>query len=293
MLHGGPGGGSNPGLRRFHDPSQWLIVTYDQRGAGKSRPHCELRENTTQELVNDLERLRKHLGLGKLHLFGGSWGSTLALAYAEKYPRQVSSLVLRGIFLGTREELDHFYHGGAGAFFPEAYARLQTALPHPEQHDYPQQLLTLLVKGDEAAKTAAARAWVRYEAKLASLSISDEEVEAILDSFDVKSAALLENYYMANRCFLKEGELLNGAAALAGIPTIIVHGRQDVICRPVMAYRLHQRIPGSRLVMVEAAGHIGGSPPMRAALVTATREIEATVLARPATQRSHPDAQRK
>lgn len=274
VLHGGPGGGSAPDQRRFHDPKKWLIVLFDQRGCGKSRPALELRDNNTQALVEDIERLRKHLHIDKLHVFGGSWGSTLGLAYAEAHRDRVLSLVLRGIFLGDRDEVDYFYHGGAAAFYPDAYAKLQAELPHPEQKDYPRQLLTLLQGKDAAVRERVARAWARYEIKLAYLAITEDKVEAALTGWDPKSLAFIESHYMVNGCFLKEGQLLSGAAALAGIPTVIVQGRHDVICRPSVAYNLHRRIPGSQLVLVEEAGHTAGSEPMRAALVKAVHAIE-------------------
>jgi proline iminopeptidase len=274
VLHGGPGGGSYPELRRFHDPKKYHIVTYDQRGAGKSKPHCELKENDTPSLVEDIEKLRHHLKLEKIHLFGGSWGSTLALAYAEKYPRNVSSLVIRGIFLGTKGEIDHFYHGAVGVYFPEVYEKFRSVIPHPNRLDYPRQLLDMMTGKDEALRKRIIRAWAEYESKVGALEVSDEEIKKMLDSWDPASFSLIENHYMANRCFLNEGQLMRHAGKLAGIPTVIVHGRYDVICAPRIAYELHKAIRGSRLVIVEAAGHGGGAPPMRSALIEAVRSLE-------------------
>jgi proline iminopeptidase len=276
MLHGGPGGGSSPGMRRFHDPQKWLIVLHDQRGAGRSKPHLELRGNTTQDLVDDVERLREHLKLGKVHLFGGSWGSTLALAYAEKHPQNVASMVLRGVFTARKKEIDHFYHGGTGAYFPEGWARLRAVLPHPERFDYPQQMLDLLTGKDEAKRKEAAIAWATYETKAAYLKISDAEVAEKVNGggFDVASFSLIESHYMAHRCFLDEGQLLRDAGRLKNIPTIIVQGRYDVMCPPDTAYELHRALPGSRFVLVEEAGHTGNSPPMQAALIAATKSLE-------------------
>lgn len=276
VLHGGPGGGSYPELRRFHDPRKYHIVTYDQRGAGKSKPYCELKENDTPSLVEDIETLRKHLKLDKIHLFGGSWGSTLALAYAEKYPRNVSSLVIRGIFTGARREIDHFYHGPVGVYFPEVYEKFQSVLPHPKRLDYPRQLLEMMTGKDEALRKKIVRAWAEYETKVGALEVSDEEVQKSLESWDPASFSLIENHYMANQCFLEEGQLLRDAGKLDGIPTVIVHGRYDVICAPRIAYELHKAIPGSRLIFVEAAGHGGGAQPMRSALIEAVRSLETT-----------------
>lgn len=274
VLHGGPGGGSYPELRRFHDPAKYHIVTYDQRGAGKSRPYCELKENDTPRLVEDIEKLRRHLKLEKIHLFGGSWGSTLALAYAEKYPRNVSSLVIRGIFAGAKREIDHFYHGPVGVYFPEVYEKFQAVLPYPKRLDYPRQLLEMMTGKDEALRRKIIRAWAEYETKVGALDVSDEEVQKSLESWDPASFSLIENHYMANQCFLEEGQLLRDAGKLAGIPTLIVHGRYDVICAPRIAYELHKAMPGSRLIFVEAAGHGGGAQPMRSALIEAVRSLE-------------------
>jgi proline iminopeptidase len=276
ILHGGPGGGSYPSLRRYHDPDKYLMVLHDQRGAGKSRPYSELRDNNTQALVEDVEKLRRHLNLGRVHIFGGSWGSTLGVAYAEAYPEQVRSLVLRGVFLGSQEEIDHFYHGGSGAFFPEAYARLRSHLPHPDRPNYPTQLLALLRSDNEAVRKKIAFEWARYEMKLAYLERDDEDIDRIVSGWETYDFALIENYYMVNHCFLLEGQLLREAHRLANIPAVIVHGRYDVICRPKAAWDLHRAMPKSRLVLVESAGHSGGAEPIRRALVNAVKSLESS-----------------
>jgi proline iminopeptidase len=274
MLHGGPGGSCGPTMRRFHDPKRYFIILHDQRGAGRSRPSAELVDNNTQALVSDIEQLRLALRLKRVQLFGGSWGSTLALAYAQKYPQHVSSLVLRGVFTATREEIDHFYHGGAGQFFPEVHERLRAVVPRPDSKDYPAQLLALLTGKDHDTRQKVARAWAAYETKLAALATSDEEVGAIVDAEDCYSFSLIENHYMANACFLNEGQLLADASKLSGIPTVICHGRYDVICPPMTAWRLMKAVGGARLVIVEAAGHSGSAPPMRSALIEAVKSIQ-------------------
>ncbi len=273
VLHGGPGGGSYPSLRRFHDPEKYLIVLHDQRGAGRSKPFCELKDNNTPALVGDIERLREHLKLGRCHVFGGSWGSTLALAYAEAYPDNIRSLVLRGVFTATAAEIDHFYHGGVATHFPEVYARFQEVIPKPDRHDYPRQLLAMLQSENTEVRRRASLAWARYEMKIVALERSDEEVEAAFLTWDPYDFSLIENHYMANGCFLEEGQLLRNAHKIASIPTVIVHGRYDVICTPKSAFRLHQALPKSELVFVESAGHGGGDPRMRAALVRATQSL--------------------
>jgi proline iminopeptidase len=274
MLHGGPGGGSSPTMRRFCNPEKFLIVVYDQRGAGKSRPYADIRENTTWDLVSDIDKLREHLGLQKIILFGGSWGATLALAYAEAHSGNVSGLVLRGVFTATSEEIDHFYHGGVRSFFPEVYDRFVSSFPDPRRRPLPAYLLELLRSEDPAVREKFARVWFEYEAKIASLAISDEEVTAELHGYDPFAFSLIENYYMANGCFLEEGQLLRDAGKLRGIETVIVNGRYDMICPPETAYRLHKMLPGSKLIIAEGAGHWMGEPGIEKALVLAMHEFE-------------------
>lgn len=278
VLHGGPGGGSYPTLRQYHDPKKYQIILFDQRGCGKSKPLHSLEGNSTPNLVEDMEKLRAELKIEKMQVVGGSWGSTLALAYAEKYPSRVDSLVLRGLFLGTKSEIDHFYHGGVGEYFPEVYARLQAVIPKPKELNYPRQLLGLLKSDDVETRKLAARAWSAYETKVGALLTTDEEVESILKQFDTYAFALIENHYMANGCFLEEGELLNNVSRLSGIPSVICHGRYDVICTPRAAYQLHKALTDSVLVIVEAAGHSGSAPLMRSAIIAAIRSLEPRVL---------------
>ena len=274
VLHGGPGGGSYPQLRRYHDPQKYLIVLHDQRGSGRSKPYTELRENNTVNLVQDIERLRQHLELPQVQIFGGSWGSTLGLAYAETFPQSVSSLVIRGVFTATKEEIDHFYHGPAGKYFPQTFARLQSILPHPETLNYPQQLFDLLRHKDPEVRRQTALAWAGYECKIAFLEITDEQVAASLKEWEPYDFALLENYYMANNCFLEEGQLLRQAHKIKSTPTVIIQGRYDLLCPPLTAYRLHQALPESKLVIVEAAGHTGSTPRNRSAVIKAIESLE-------------------
>jgi proline iminopeptidase len=274
VLHGGPGGSSSPYMRRFFDPDRFLIVLHDQRGCGKSRPYGEIRANTTWDLVGDIEQLRKHLKLGEILLFGGSWGSTLALAYAETYPSNVSGMVLRGIFTGTDAEIDHFYHGGVGKTFPEAYERLLHSLPDPDRRPLPAYLYELIANADSAGKMAYSKAWAAYELKVCSLNFPDYQLERVVGGFDSYAFALLENYYMANRCFLEEGQLLRDAGEVKDIPTVLVNGRYDVICPPINAYRLSLLLPNSDLVIAEGAGHWMGEKPVEEALLEAVRRFE-------------------
>ncbi len=279
VLHGGPGASIIPYYRRFFNPEKFLIVLHDQRGCGRSKPFAELRENTTRHLVEDIEKLRVELGLGKIILFGGSWGSTLALAFAETYPDNVAGIVIRGVFTATRREMAHYYHGGAAAFFPEAYNRLLSVLPDSVTALSPHVLFELVKNGDWEQRKKYSVAWLDYEATIAKIEATMEDFSDRWDESEVMryiifSLALLENYYMANNCFLEEGQLLNNAHLLEGIPTIIVNGRYDMICPPINAYRVHRSIPGSKLVIAEMAGHSMTQKPVERALLGAMREFE-------------------
>jgi proline iminopeptidase len=278
VLHGGPGASCTPYYRRFFNPDKFFIVLHDQRGAGRSKPFAELRENTTQNLVEDIEKLRKHLGLGKIILFGGSWGTTLALAYAETYPENVAGIVMRGVFTCTQGELDHYYHGGVRAFFPDAYDSLLAALPDPNKRPLPNYLFELIKNGDESEKLKLSRAWAKYEGRIGELEANtdwvDNPAKPERQRRLIITLALFENYYMANHCFLKEGQLLKDINRLRDIPIIMVNGRYDMICPPVTAYRLHQMLPKSKLVIAERAGHWMGEKTIEEALLKAMREFE-------------------
>lgn len=276
-LHGGPGGSSSPSMRRLTDPETFLVVLHDQRGAGKSKPAGELRENDTWSLVEDIEKLRAHLGLDRIVLFGGSWGTTLALAYAETYPEHVRALVLRGVFTGTKEEVDHFYHGGSAAFFPDAYAALLAALPDPDRRPLPDYLFELISGSEGQERLRYCRAWARYEGTMAVLSATDDyrrKLEGWLDDDEsVCTFSLFENWYMKNGCFFEEDQILRDADRIAGIPTYIVQGRYDAICPPRTAWNLHRRLPGSKLVLADASGHSASETNVRNALMEFFREI--------------------
>ena len=266
-LHGGPGGQSSPFVRRLFDPDAWHVIQFDQRGTGRSRPHGETRENTTAHLVADMEQLRTRLGVERWYLFGGSWGSTLAIAYAEAHPDRVLGMFLRGVFMATREEIDHFYHGGSATFFPDAYETLVSSLPDPSRRPLPAYLDELIrLNPDTAAARRYAREWTRWEGRISTLETTDEENEAFLDAPRFRdlvfSLGLLENFYMANGCFIEEGRLWREIDRIRDIPTWIVNGRYDVVCAPRVAWRLHRELHDSRLTLVESAGHSLWQPPM-------------------------------
>ncbi len=274
VLHGGPGGKSSPYMRRFFNPDKFLIVLFDQRGAGKSKPFAEIRENTTWDLVGDIEKLRNKLNLGKIILFGGSWGSTLGLAYAEKYPEHVSGLVLRGIFTASKQEIDHFYNGGTAKFFPVIYDKFVSSLQKPDSVSIPEFLVDNILSGTISNRYRLSRLWAAYELKISSLYLPDSTLDNILKDFNPIAFGLIENYYMANGCFLEEGQLLNNAYKIKDIRLVMVNGRYDMICPPINAYRLRKRLPDSKLIIAEKSGHWMGEKNIEDALIEVMKEFE-------------------
>lgn len=274
FLHGGPGAGCGPVHRRYYDPKKFRIVLHDQRGAGRSKPFAEVAGNTTPELVKDIEKLRVHLGIEKFLLVGGSWGSTLGLAYAEAHPERVTGMILRGVFLCTAGEIEHFYGGGTVTYFPEVVEKLWKDVPEMAGKSRPQRLLSLLLSPDAAVRNRTARAWAGYETKISRLVQSDEAVETSLDSYDPLAFARIENHYLANGCFMPEGQLLRDAGKLRDIPAVLINGRYDVVCPPVNAWRLHQVLPKSRLRIVDASGHSGGEPGIEQEILRAVKSFE-------------------
>lgn len=275
VLHGGPGFGCYPRLVQYFNPEKFLIVLHDQRGSGRSTPLGELRENTTQHLAADIERLREHLKIeGKVMVFGGSWGSTLALAYAETHPERVSGMVIRGVFTSTRAELENvFGEGSARQFFPDAVARMEAAIPAGQAFEA-KSLLKIFTGQDDATIRKVAGAWVRYAIKTGKMHASDEEVKQGLGDYDILPGARIDCHYAANGCFLEEGQLLRDAHRLKDIPITIINGRYDMTCPPITAWRLHQLLPKSKLVIVEEAGHSEEEEGTTRALVEAVAAFE-------------------
>ncbi len=276
VLHGGPGFGCYPRLAQYFNPEKYLIILHDQRGAGRSRPAGELRENTTQDLVEDIERLREHLKIdGKALIFGGSWGSTLALAYAEAHPDHVSGLILRGVFTATQNEIiEGFQAKQAQRFFPDAWAELEKTLPPPCKTLEPSEMLKVFSGKDEKKAREVAAAWIRFAVKIDKMHASDEEVEEGFGDWNPLPGARIDCHYASNAYFLEEGQLLRDADRLKGIPAIIINGRYDMICPPITASRIHKAMPKSKLVIVEEAGHSEAEPGTTAALLNATRHFE-------------------
>ncbi|WP_374422489.1 prolyl aminopeptidase [Chromobacterium sp.] len=269
-LHGGPGDGCVPACRQLFDPAFYRAVLFDQRGSGRSSPRGELRDNSTAHLVADIERLREQLGIERWLVFGGSWGSTLALAYAQAHPERVSGLILRGIFLGERREIDWFLHG-MGQFFPEEWQRFVAPIPEAERGDLLAAYYRRLTDPDPAVHLPACRAWGRYEGACVALRPNADAAERAGSEYVALSLARLEAHYFVNRVFLPEGALLAGLARIRHIPAAIVQGRYDVVCPPATALRLAQAWPQAHYELVEAAGHSLWEPGILEALL---RQLE-------------------
>ena len=270
FLHGGPGGGCIPIASQYFDPEFYRIVLFDQRGAGKSTPFCEMKENTSENLVEDIEKLRRHLGFDKWMVFGGSWGSTLALIYAIAHPDKVVSLILRGIFLGTQHEIDWIYEeGGASKFHPEAFEVYQNFIPQTERDCLVKAYAKRLFGEDKTDALKAAHNWSRWESSLVSLipkvySMTDEEALAM---------AKAECHYFLHNCFFKDDNyILNNCDKIQAIPCTIVQGRYDMDCPPFSAFKLHKAIPESLLNMISLGGHSSMEPALIDALVNAAEE---------------------
>ena len=268
FLHGGPGAGSSPDHRRFFDPAHYRIVIHDQRGAGRSTPVGELRANSTGHLIADIECLRETLGIADWLVFGGSWGSTLALAYAEEHPAAVKALILRGIFLGRPAEIEWFLHG-MGTFFPESRERFLAALPDAERDDPLGNFHRRLNDADPAVHLPAARAWSLFEGGCSTLRPSPETVAAFGEDRMALGLARIEAHYFINGVFLPDNALLDRIGRIRHIPGTIVQGRYDVICPIVTADRLHRAWPDADYVVVPDAGHSAMEPGVRKALVQA------------------------
>jgi proline iminopeptidase len=272
FLHGGPGAGAGAVHRRFFDPDFWRVVIFDQRGAGRSRPLGNLDNNTTDDLVSDIETLRRHLGIERFLLFGGSWGSTLALAYAQTYPDRVFGCVLRGVFLGRPHEVDWFLHGMA-AIFPDAYANFIGFLPEGERGDILRAYLRRLTHPDASVHLPAARAWSIYEGSCSTLLPSPETVTSFAQDRTALGLARIEAYYFANGLFLSSGGLLSGMDRIGHIPAEIVQGRYDMICPARTAFELSAAWRSARMTIVPDAGHSALEPGIRRALVAAVERF--------------------
>ncbi len=266
VLHGGPGGGCSPAMRRYFDPAHYRVILFDQRGCGRSRPHASVTANTTWHLVADIERIREALGIDRWIVFGGSWGATLALVYGETHPDRAAHLVLRGVFLATQGELDWFYGGGAGAFWPDRWREFVAPVPEDERADLIAAYHKRLFSGDTVEEVRFARAWAAWENALASVESHGPGGDAPGDY--ARAFARLENHYFTHNAFLEEdGQILRDIARLDGVPGTIVQGRLDMICPPVSAWRLAERWRRSDLRMIPVAGHALSEPGISAELM--------------------------
>lgn len=273
FLHGGPGGGISPKHRRLFDPAKYDIMLFDQRGCGRSTPHAELEANTTWHLVADIERLRAMMGVEKWQVFGGSWGSTLALAYAETHPERVAELIVRGIYTLTKAELDWYYQFGVSEMFPDKWERFVSIIPEAERGDMMGAYRRRLTSSDRVVQLEAAKAWSLWEGETITLlpdpSLAEQHGE---DDFAI-AFARIENHYFVHGGWLEEGQLLRDAGKLRGIPGVIVHGRYDMPCPLRTAFELHKAWPDAEFHLIEGAGHAFSEPGILDRLIRATDQF--------------------
>ncbi|WPU63225.1 prolyl aminopeptidase [Peredibacter starrii] len=271
FVHGGPGGGVDPSMRRFFDPKVWRIVLFDQRGCGKSKPFSELKDNTTWDLVSDMEKLRMELNIEKWTVFGGSWGSTLALSYAINHANRVTGLILRGIFLLRKKEIDWFYQDGASYLFPDAWAKYLEPIPEVERHDLVTAFYKRLTSPVKEIRTTAAKAWSIWEGSTSKLFFDPKFVERFGGDEFADAFARIECHYFVNKGFFPEdGWILKNVDKIRHIPAWIVQGRYDVVCPATSAYELNQAWPESKLHIIPDAGHSASEPGIKSKLIEAT-----------------------
>lgn len=271
FLHGGPGGGIDPAYRRFFDPQAYRIILFDQRGSGKSTPCAELRENTTWDLVADIEKIREMLGIEKWVVFGGSWGSTLSLTYAITHPERCHALVLRGIFLCRPSEIKWFYQEGASQIFPDIWEQYFNLIPANERHDMVTAYYKRLTSTDEKTRLEAAKAWSKWEAATSRLIVDPKAIDEFEDPEYALSFARIECHYFMNNAFFKTNNwILENISKIKHIPSVIIQGRYDVVCPATSAWELHRAWPEAEFKIIADAGHSMSEPGIRSALIEAT-----------------------
>lgn len=273
FVHGGPGAGTTADDRRFFDPERYRIVLFDQRGCGRSTPHGSLENNTTDKLVADMERIREHLGIERWILFGGSWGATLSLCYAQKHTQRVMGMVLRGVFLAREKDLRWFYQEGASLIFPDYWEEFISSIPEEERDNLIKAFHKRLLGEDELAKMNAAKHWSLWEGRCATLHPSKSVCDRFSSPHMAVSLARIETHYFINKCFLEPNQILRDLYKLEGIPGIIVHGRYDMVCTLENARALHLSWPGSILHVIRDAGHSATEPSIVDALILATEAM--------------------
>lgn len=273
FVHGGPGGGTSNAHRCFFNPEKYRIILFDQRGCGRSQPHASLDNNTTTHLIADMECIRTHLKVDQWLLFGGSWGSTLSLLYAQAYPEKVSGLILRGIFLSRQQDINWLYQQGANAIFPDYWQDFIGKIPVPQRSDLLKAYYQKLTSDNELERMSAAKAWSIWEGRCSTLVPNPDTVEHFSDPHIALSMARIEAHYFVNSSFIKENQILDNTASIAHIPTILVHGRYDMVCPLQQAYQLHQKLPRAELHIVREAGHSAYEKGIASNLVCATDQF--------------------
>ena len=255
FIHGGPGGGTSPAQRCFFDPEKYRIILFDQRGCGRSTPHAELQDNNSQALIADIERIRELLNIDEWLLFGGSWGSTLSLLYAQEHPENVSGMILRGIFLCREQDIHWFYQRGASAVFPDFWQEYEEIIPVAERGNMLKAFYTRLTSNNEIARMSAAKAWSIWEGRCSTLDPNNDVVEHFSDPHLALAMARIEAHYFINEAFIKQNQILENCHRINSIKTTIVHGRYDMVCPVEQALALYQALPQSELHIVRNAGH--------------------------------------
>lgn len=280
FVHGGPGAGCSPSDRSFFNPELYRIILFDQRGSGRSLPHASLEQNTTQDLIADIELIREQLKVEQWMMFGGSWGSTLSLLYAQNHPARVSAMVLRGIFLCRKEDIDWFYQLGASAIFPDHWADFVAPIEAADRNNMLSAYHKHLTSEDELDRIRAARAWSIWEARCATLHPNNHIVERLGSAHVAMAMARIEAHYFINNCFVTDNQILDNVEALADIPAIAVHGRYDVVCPVKQAFDLQSAWPELKLEIIRDSGHASSEPGTVDALVKATDEMAAIIKTR-------------
>ncbi|WP_415893499.1 prolyl aminopeptidase [Neptuniibacter sp. PT8_73] len=270
FIHGGPGGGTAPAHRSFFDPEKYRIILFDQRGCGKSTPHSDLTDNTTTDLIEDMEAIRKHLNVDKWLLFGGSWGSTLSLLYAQAYPDRVSGMILRGIFLCRDQDIQWFYQRGASAIFPDYWKEYEQVIPSTERGDMLRAYYKRLTSTNEIARMSAAKAWSIWEGRCSTLDPNNDIVDHFADPHVALAMARIEAHFFINKAFIEPNQIIDNCAQISEIKTVIVHGRYDMVCPIEQAQALYDALPESEFHIVRDAGHSAFEPGITDNLIRAT-----------------------
>lgn len=278
VLHAGPGAGGDAYLRRFFDPQQYRIILFDQRGCGRSTPHAEIRNNTTQHLLDDMETIREYLGLTRFVLFGGGWGSMLALLYAEKYPQNVRALLLHQIYLGRKKDIYWFYKIGANLVYPDYWQDFVSNIPEDQHDKIPEFYAQCLQGSNELARMSAAKSWAIWQARCSSLQPHLSVIDQFSDPHFALALATLESHYINHFYFVEDKQILNNSHKIRLIPTYLVHGRYDMVCPLAGTWALYQQLPAANLRIVRDAGHSDREPGIIDALIAASIEISRSEL---------------